>query len=245
VWKNGCKEEKSLPEIQAKKKIVKDRLLAEAEALFAVKGFYGTSIREITGAAGCNASAINYYFGSKEMLFLNVFQKRWQKKLIDARTNLEKAFAMQLPVSPGEPSPPPDVVKSVISVFQRKTSDDNMAIFLCDLMPITRKLAGIGQGSPPAGRLFRTLVEEFKDVLRPFVPVSYTETILMQTALNIVVHILFSGFVDMLTTNMTNVEAGTENIFDVNIIAKLTGLHGAETNCQHLPFDSLDKRQTS
>ncbi|MDD4393885.1 MAG: TetR/AcrR family transcriptional regulator [Desulfobacterales bacterium] len=200
-------------EIPVKKKIVKERLLAEAEILFALKGFYETRIHEITGAAGCNASAINYYFGSKEMLFLKVFQKRWREKLIDVRKALEKTFATQAAVSPDGLTPPPDVVKSVTTFFERQTSDDDMGAFLFDLMPITRKLTGNGQGDRQRGRIFSSLVEEFKDVLRPFMPVSYTESILMQTALKIMVHILFSGYVDMLTIQTANMDVNTEAIF--------------------------------
>jgi AcrR family transcriptional regulator len=43
----------------------KTRLLAAAENLFAMKGFRGISVREITDLAGANLAAVNYHFGSK------------------------------------------------------------------------------------------------------------------------------------------------------------------------------------
>jgi TetR/AcrR family transcriptional regulator, regulator of cefoperazone and chloramphenicol sensitivity len=47
----------------------RDRLLREAERLFARHGLYRVTIREITQAAGQrNASAIDYHFGSREDL---------------------------------------------------------------------------------------------------------------------------------------------------------------------------------
>lgn len=46
----------------------KERLLDAAEALFAERGFEGTSMRAVTQAAGVSVSAANYHFGSKEAL---------------------------------------------------------------------------------------------------------------------------------------------------------------------------------
>jgi AcrR family transcriptional regulator len=54
----------------------KQKILTEAEKIFAENGFYNTSMREITRAAGVNLSAINYHFGSKENLFENVITRR-------------------------------------------------------------------------------------------------------------------------------------------------------------------------
>jgi TetR/AcrR family transcriptional regulator, regulator of cefoperazone and chloramphenicol sensitivity len=54
----------------------RERLLDVAERLFAERGFSGTSVREITDAAGTNLAAINYHFHSKENLYAEVFQRR-------------------------------------------------------------------------------------------------------------------------------------------------------------------------
>ena len=48
------------------------RILAAAEHLFAVRGFDGTSIREITRVAGVNVAAVHYHFGSKEAVLRGV-----------------------------------------------------------------------------------------------------------------------------------------------------------------------------
>jgi AcrR family transcriptional regulator len=55
----------------------RERLLDEAEKLFAQKGFDAVSVREITAMAGSHLSAVNYHFGSKKNLYLSVFQERW------------------------------------------------------------------------------------------------------------------------------------------------------------------------
>src|SRR5512145_2556330 len=54
----------------------RQRLLDAAEALFARRGLAGTSVREITEAAGANLAAINYHFRSKENLYIEVFLRR-------------------------------------------------------------------------------------------------------------------------------------------------------------------------
>ena len=48
----------------------RERILVEAETLFAEKGYEAVSIREITGAAECNLAAVNYHFGTKQNLYL-------------------------------------------------------------------------------------------------------------------------------------------------------------------------------
>lgn len=53
-----------------------ERLLDAAEGLFAENGFNGTSIRDITAAAGCNVAGVNYHFGSKDKLYIEVFRRR-------------------------------------------------------------------------------------------------------------------------------------------------------------------------
>jgi AcrR family transcriptional regulator len=52
------------------------RILDAAELLFVEHGFAGTSMRQITSAAGVNIAAVNYYFGSKDGLFQAVFERR-------------------------------------------------------------------------------------------------------------------------------------------------------------------------
>ncbi len=81
----------------------RERLLDTAERLFAARGFAGTSVREITDAAGANLGAVNYYFRSKEILYAEVFARRAallrepvlaaaREALDVARTNPEQAL---------------------------------------------------------------------------------------------------------------------------------------------------------
>jgi len=51
-----------------------ERILEEAQRLFAEKGMDATSVRDITAAADCNVAAVNYHFGGKENLYLESFR---------------------------------------------------------------------------------------------------------------------------------------------------------------------------
>ena len=52
----------------------RQRLLETATALFAEKGYAGTSVREIVGRAGVSKPVLYYYFKSKEGLFYAILE---------------------------------------------------------------------------------------------------------------------------------------------------------------------------
>ena len=55
---------------------VRNRLLDTGERLFCEKGFDATNVRDLTAAAKCNVAAVNYHFGGKDKLYLEVFRRR-------------------------------------------------------------------------------------------------------------------------------------------------------------------------
>jgi len=54
----------------------KDHILDVAEKIFSDVGYDGASTRMISGEAGVNMAMLNYYFGSKEGLFMAVIERR-------------------------------------------------------------------------------------------------------------------------------------------------------------------------
>ena len=54
----------------------RDRLLDVAERLFAERGVDATSLRAITTEAEANLASVNYHFGSKDGLFLEILARR-------------------------------------------------------------------------------------------------------------------------------------------------------------------------
>lgn len=56
--------------------LTREVILDAAEELFAAKGFYGASLREIADLANVNSGLMNYYFGTKDELFRQVVRRR-------------------------------------------------------------------------------------------------------------------------------------------------------------------------
>ena len=77
----------------------KERILDTAEVLFAQKGYRAVSVREITSTAECNLAAVNYHFGNKENLYLEVFRSRWVPRAVRVRESFSKALASRTSLS--------------------------------------------------------------------------------------------------------------------------------------------------
>lgn len=67
------------PEQKTEEQGAKARLLSTAEKLFAERGLAATSIRDLAREAEVNVAAVNYYFGSKENLYLETLRYTFQK----------------------------------------------------------------------------------------------------------------------------------------------------------------------
>jgi len=64
------------------------RLLDTAEELFADRGYYGVSVRDITDSAGTRLAAVSDHFGGKEGLFQAVLARRIHPLNDDRRARL-------------------------------------------------------------------------------------------------------------------------------------------------------------
>jgi AcrR family transcriptional regulator len=74
---------------------VRERILNAAERIFEEQGLDAVSLRAVTGEAGVNIAAVNYYFGSKAALLKAMTQRFFtsvndeQLRLLEAMENLE------------------------------------------------------------------------------------------------------------------------------------------------------------
>ena len=75
-------------------KSVQDRLVEAAEELFCQRGFNETSVRDIAAAAGCNVASINYYFGGKENLYLEIWRRRLSQIRNARLASIEKVMSV-------------------------------------------------------------------------------------------------------------------------------------------------------
>lgn len=110
-------------------KSVKDRLLDAAEGLFCERGFKGTSIRDIAASAGCNIASVNYYFGSKEKLYEEV----WRRHLIPMREARIASINKVMSQTDNQPDLE-DLLKSFADTFIGSMVDANRASRLTKLM---------------------------------------------------------------------------------------------------------------
>lgn len=79
----------------------RDKLLQQAEILFADRGFYGTSINNVAGSLGLTKPGLLHHFPSKEKLYGAVLEQasaylmeRLEDKLSKAPTPEEQVFAI-------------------------------------------------------------------------------------------------------------------------------------------------------
>lgn len=83
------------------KRTTKDKLMDAAEKLFARRGFHGTSVRDITSAAGVDLALVNYHFGSKKELLAAVIERRG---LVLNEERLRRLAQERLRAAPAPPS---------------------------------------------------------------------------------------------------------------------------------------------
>ncbi|ANM30122.1 hypothetical protein ABI59_11870 [Acidobacteria bacterium Mor1] len=126
----------------------KEKILDEAERLFADHGFSDTSLRDITAGAGVNLAAVNYHFGSKEELIKAVFERRvgpLNRQRLEILDRLET-------------SSEPPALAEVVDAF----IDPPLRI-CCEGSPIFMRLFGQTYSHPDAN-LTRIMVEQFREV---------------------------------------------------------------------------------
>src|SRR5208283_4141714 len=139
------------------KRPTKEKIMDAAEKLFARRGFHGTSVRAITGAAGVDLALVNYHFGSKKQLLAAVLERRGQ---VLNEERLRRLAEVRLRAAPRAPS-----TEAVVGAF---------------LDPILDRLAHAGPGwhnyfsliafvnnSPEFGR--RLMGKTFDSVVREFI----------------------------------------------------------------------------
>lgn len=71
----------------------RERILDAAEELFAKRGYYGVSVRDITEQARVQLALVSYHFGSKEQLYREVIRRRGVEHAAGMQRALDEALA--------------------------------------------------------------------------------------------------------------------------------------------------------
>lgn len=135
----------------------RDRLLDVAERLFAQRGIDATSLRAITTAADANLASVNYYFGSKDALFLEILARRI------GPVNAERLRLLDVAEKQADDSPS---LKAILNAFlapdlYAHDSEDTKHII---------SLLGRLHTEPRANELKKLFFNELREILRRFIP---------------------------------------------------------------------------
>jgi AcrR family transcriptional regulator len=174
----------------------RERILNEAEALFAQKGYHAVSVREVTTAAECNLAAINYHFGHKKNLYLEVFRSRWLPRSRRVRASFREALAAHDTVSPKE------MVQALAEAFLRGPLSDEERQRHHQLM-----VRELGQPSEAfemvAEQAMRPFFQDLAETLRPFMPKGLEEERLLLNVLSTFAVVLYFNFARVAVTRVT------------------------------------------
>ena len=183
--------------------LTRDRLLDEAENLFAQKGYHAVSVREITKAAASNLAAVNYHFGNKQNLYLEVFRSRW----LPRASRIQRSFRQSLKNN-GNMTP-----DRVIQSFARALLEGPMS---ADERTRHLKLIS-GELSQPTEafelvveQVFRPLFGKLLDDLRKVMPDTIDENQMILNVFSILSMVLYFNFALPLITRFVAGREGEE-----------------------------------
>jgi AcrR family transcriptional regulator len=186
-----------------KNELTRERILDESEALFANNGYHAVSVREITRQARCNLAAVNYHFGNKQNLYLEVFRSRW----LPRASRIQQSFRQSLQNN-GRPTP-----NIVVQSFARAFLEGPMSTD-----ERTRHLKLIsGELTQPteafelvAEQVFRPLFGKLLEDLRKVMPESIDEKKMVLNVFSILSMVLYFNFARPLITRFVGSSAGTD-----------------------------------
>ena len=123
----------------------KEALLQAAAPIFASKGYPLARIRDIAASAGTNVAAVNYHFGSKEGLYINVLRRLISQAIV--------RFPLAGPPGAAQPGPEQRFARAVASLVRRVTATVSVDI-LSEIM--VREMA---HPTPALDQIARELIK--------------------------------------------------------------------------------------
>ena len=101
--------------VRGRKEETQERIVAAALALFATRGYEGTSITAIASDANVSRAAVFWHFGDKEGLFRETFRRMLVPFFGELQSNLEHI-------------PPRERVFEILSAYERVVDENEAAI---------------------------------------------------------------------------------------------------------------------
>ncbi|HPQ43877.1 MAG TPA: CerR family C-terminal domain-containing protein [Syntrophales bacterium] len=176
-------------------KTTRERLLKSAEMLFAQKGYYGVSVREITHVAKCNLAAVNYHFGNKKTLYLNVFRERWMPRAQRIREQFQKNL-----VGYGEISPAAVIQSLAEAVIKGPLTDEER---LCHSQLMIREMNKPTEAFEIVmAETMKPYMEGLGEILRPYLHENIDEERTVLNILSIFSMVLYFNFARLPVSNI-------------------------------------------
>jgi len=203
--------------------IPKDRILYEAETLFAKRGFYAVTIREITQAARCNLAAVNYHFGNKQNLYMEVFRCLWKPRAKRIQTRFESVLAAQKEITLQ------GIVHAVAEAFIKGPFSDEERLRHFQLM--VREMARPTEAfEMVVGDVIGPFHEKLAELIRPFMAREMGQVALLlyiQSIISMVIHFNFARNPVMRITGRQYDDRFKDELVDHVVQFSLSGLNGA------------------
>jgi AcrR family transcriptional regulator len=193
--------------------LTRERILDQAEILFAQKGYQAVSVREITTAAHCNLAAVNYHFGNKENLYLEVFRARWVPRARRVRENFRKSLASQGPLSAEA------IVRALAQAFLQGPLSDEERLRHSQLMG-REMTQPTGAFEHVAEKVIRPFFKELGDKLRAVLPDEPGEEQVKLDILSIYGMVLYFNFARVAVSRLTGREYDTA--FKARLVEQIT-----------------------
>lgn len=131
------------------------RILAAAEVVFADKGIEKATLKEITERAEVNVAAVSYYFGSKSVLALAVFDE------LSTRLNEQRILDLKGCISSAKEKGKTPDLDSIIEVFIRPYVDMGKSGRLFARLVMQHRLAPTALTKEIATRHFDPMAKSF------------------------------------------------------------------------------------
>jgi len=209
--------------------LTRERILDQAEVLFAREGFQAVSVRKITSAARCNLAAVNYHFGNKEKLYLEVFRARWAPRARRVHEGFRKSLSAQDSLSPRA------VVRALAQAFLQGPLSDEERLRHSQLMTreMTQPTAAFEQ---MAEQVIQPFFKELADRLRAVLPEELGKEREMLNVFSIFGMVLYFNFARVAVSRLTGREY--DAAFKARLVEQITefslGGLGA-SNVEELP----------
>lgn len=178
-------------------KTTRDRLLKSAEKLFAQKGYHAVSIREITKASNCNLAAINYHFGNKKNLYLDVFRSQW----LSRAQRIHESFMQNLG-NRNDNASPAEIIHALAEAFIKGPLTDEER--LCHFQLVMREMARPTEAfEMVAHEIMHPFFKSLGNLLQPYLPENIDEEQLLLTILSFFSMIIYFNFARVPVSTLT------------------------------------------